>query len=376
MQGELLKDHITALIHQKSADADLAFYESPDFYDHLHRARDEAGQRPVALLESLGSLLQNSLTLVAMAVVLLPLGGWLTAALLASTLPAFYVVLQHNLRQHRWRRQVTPDERRSWYYDWLLTSGEAAAELRLFGLGDHFQASYRRLRDRLRGELLRHARDQRAAELGAGAAALAVTAAAVGWVGWRALQGEISLGDLALFCQAFYQGQQLLRSLLENLGQLYTNSLFLGNLFEFLALQPRVLDPPRPRPAPAVLREALCFRQVSFRYPDSERFVLRDFNLTVPAGRFVALVGPNGAGKSTLFKLLCRLYDPEAGAVELDGVDLRDLEVEKLRSLITVLFQQPVHYNATAADNIRARRAWRPGGGGRSRGAGRRGATT
>jgi ATP-binding cassette subfamily B protein len=114
-----------------------------------------------------------------------------------------------------------------------------------------------------------------------------------------------------------------------------------------------VVDPPQPRPAPVGLCRELRFRQVSFRYPGSERFALRDFNMTVPAGRFVALVGPNGAGKSTLFKLLCRLYDPESGAVELDGIDLRELEVEKLRGLITVLFQQPVHYNATAAENVR-----------------------
>jgi ATP-binding cassette subfamily B protein len=353
VQGELLKDHITALIHQKSVAADLAFYESPDFYDHLHRARDEAGYRPAALLESLGGLLQNTLTLAAMGVVLLSFGGWLTVALLGSTLPAFYVVLRHRLRQHRWRRRVTSDERRGWYYDWLLTAGETAAELRLFGLGDHFRTAHGEIRRRLRGELLNKAREQRLAELAAGAVALAVTAAAIGWVGWRALQGEITLGDLAFFCQAFYQGQQLLRSLLENLGQLYTNSLFLGNLFEFLALQPRVLDPIRPRPAPLALRQGLRFRSVSFRYPGSERFALHDFDLTVPAGRFVALVGPNGAGKSTLFKLLCRLYDPDAGAVEVDGIDLRELELEKVRGLITVLFQQPVHYNATAAENVR-----------------------
>jgi ATP-binding cassette subfamily B protein len=263
------------------------------------------------------------------------------------------VLLRHSLRQHYWRRQVTPDERRAWYYDWLLSAGEVAAELRLFGLGAYFKAAFCRLRDRLRGEALRHARDQRLAELCAGAVALAISAAAVGWMGSRALAGEITLGDLALFCQAFYQGQQLLRALLENLSQLYANSLFLSNLFEFLALQPRILDPAQPRLAPAELREGLRFRQVSFRYPGSERFALRDFDLSVPAGRFVALVGPNGAGKSTLFKLLCRLYDPETGTVELDGVDLRDLQVEKLRNLVTVLFQQPVRYSATAAENIR-----------------------
>ena len=66
----------------------------------------------------------------------------------------------------------------------------------------------------------------------------------------------------------------------------------------------------------------------------------------------VAIVGPNGAGKSTLLKLLCRFYDPEAGGIEIDGIDLRDLAVRELRRLITVLFQQPVHYNDTVAENI------------------------
>jgi hypothetical protein len=136
---------------------------------------------------------------------------------------------------------------------------------------------------------------------------------------WRAARGLVSLGNLALFYQAFHQGLRLMRSLLENVGQLYYNSLFLGNLFEFLALEPQVLDPANPQPAPAVLKDRMRFRRVTFRYPGSREAVLRDFDLTIPAGRVVAFVGPNGAGKSTLIKLLCRFYDPEAGGIELDG---------------------------------------------------------
>jgi ATP-binding cassette subfamily B protein len=100
------------------------------------------------------------------------------------------------------------------------------------------------------------------------------------------------------------------------------------------------------------LTQSIHFRQVSFHYPGSQRLALDDFSLRIPAGRIVALVGPNGAGKSTLIKLLCRFYDPDAGRVELDGVDLRDLKVEEVRRRITVLFQQPVHYNTTVAENI------------------------
>jgi ATP-binding cassette subfamily B protein len=141
-------------------------------------------------------------------------------------------------------------------------------------------------------------------------------------------------------------------SLLGNLGQIYSNSLFLANLFEFLALKPLVVDPPDPVPAPAALREGIHFQQITFRYPGSERLALRHFELTIPAGRTVAIVGANGAGKSTLIKLLCRFYDPESGHITIDGIDVRDLSIRDLRRLITVLFQMPVSYQATAAENI------------------------
>jgi ATP-binding cassette subfamily B protein len=351
-QAERVRDHISDLIHRQSVAADLAFYESPEYHDRLHRARDEAGFRPLALVEGLGQLLQNGVTLLAMGAVLLQFGFWLPLALLGSTLPAFGVVLHYGVQQHRWRQRTTADERRTWYYSWLLTGGDAAAELRLFGLGDLFRALYRAVRRRLRDERVRLARQEAVAELTAAALALLVTGGAMAWVVWQALQGLVTLGGLALFYQAFEQGQRLMRSLLEGVGQVYTNSLFLGNLFEFLALEPRVTDPPRPAAAPPALERGVCFRQVSFRYPGSQRLALDDFNLTIPAGQVVALVGPNGAGKSTLIKLLCRLYDPDAGRIELDGTDLRDLEVARLRRLITVLFQQPVHYSATVAENI------------------------
>jgi ATP-binding cassette subfamily B protein len=351
-QSELVKDHISTLIHEKSVAVDLAFYESPEYYDHLHRARAEAQYRPLALLENAGNLVRNSITLLAMAAVLIPLGLWLPIALLLSTFPALVVVLRYSSRQHQWRLRRTADERRSWYYDWLLTSGETAAELRLLNLGKHFQAAFRGLRLRLREEGLRLAWNEGLAEAAARAFALVVTGLSLAWMAWRTMQGMISLGQLALFYQAFYQGQALMRTLLQSVGQVYANLLFLSNLFEFLDLQPQVVDPPRPSPLAVPLKEGIRFDQVTFRYPDSERLTLRNFDLFIPAGKTVAIVGANGAGKSTLIKLICRLYDPEEGRIELDGIDLRELSLQELRSTVAVLFQEPVRYNETVAENI------------------------
>lgn len=354
VQSELLEDHINVLIHDKSMAVDLAFYESPEFYDHLHRARAEAKYRSLALLENAGGLVKGSITVVVMAAVLIPFGLWLPVALLLSTLPALVVVVHYSLREHQRRLLRTPDERRIWYYDWLLTSQDAAAaELRLFGLGRHFQAAFQALRGQLREERLRLARNEGVGEAAAGTLGLLITGGALAWMAWRTMQGLVSLGQLALFYQAFYRGQSLMRSLLQNVGQAYANTLFLSNLFEFLDLQPQILDPPDPSKMGARLKEGINFHHVTFRYPGSERLTLHDFSLFIPAGKTVAIVGANGASKSTLLKLICRFYDPEDGRIELDGMDLRAFSLQELRENIAVLLQEPVHYSETVRENIR-----------------------
>lgn len=352
LQGELVRNHVSGLIHRQSVAVDYAFYESPDYYDQLHRARDEASERPIELLESLGGLAQSAVTMSGMLVILLPFGLWVPLALVLSVLPAFYVVFRTNQRYHAWWSETTTERRRTYYDEYMLTDGTTAAELRLFGLGPHFAARFQALQAALlaqRRSLL--ARQGVAQALSALAAAVAGFGA-MAWVIWRAMQGAFSLGEVALFYQAFDRGQGLARTMLSGLGQIYASSLFLSNLFAFLDLRPTIVDPPEPVEPLTQLRTGLRFRDVTFRYPGSERIALRDFNLELPAGQLVAIVGANGAGKSTLVKLICRLYDPEAGAIELDEVDLKRFRVADLRRMITMLFQNHLAFQATAAENI------------------------
>src|SRR5207245_6514538 len=219
-------------------------------------------------------------------------------------------------------------------------------------LACYFRDAYRALRRRLRTERLRLLKDQSLARLGAEGVALLVSAGTIAWMVARAFMGRATLGDIALFYQAFQRGQGLMRALLTNVGQIYTNGLFLVNLFEFLDLETRIVDPPNPLPAPATLKEGIRFRNVTFRYPGTDRVALRDFSVTIPAGRTVAIVGANGAGKTTLLELLCRFYDPESGHIEIDGVDLRNLSLTELRRMITLMFQFTVPYQDTARHNI------------------------
>ena len=351
-QSELIQDYVSSKVHSKAVSVDISFYESPEYYDHFYRATSEAASRTLALLESTGSLIQNSLTLVGMMLVLIPYGVWLPIVLLISTLPALYVVVLYNRRHHRWWEETTQDRRWTNYYDVMLTNSQSAAELRLFDLGDYFQAAYQALRQRLRGEQLDLIRKQSLARLGASTTALVILGLTMIWLVWQVILGVFTLGDLALIYQAFNQGQSLMRTLLSSVGQIYSSSLFLGNLFEFLDLQPQILDPPEPLQAPSPLKHGIRFQHITFYYPGSDRAALKDFNLNLHAGQIAAIVGENGAGKSTLVKLLCRFYDPQTGRIELDGINLRQISLDELRRMITILFQFPVPYHATVSQNI------------------------
>jgi ATP-binding cassette, subfamily B, bacterial len=350
-QSEKVQDSVHERIHEQAMRLDMSFYDHPGYYDQLHRARIDALSRPAALIGNAGSLMQSFITLVAMAGVLLTFGVWLPLLLAVSTLPALVVVLRHTLRFHLWRLQNTTAIRKTSYYDMMLTSRDAAAEMRLFNLGPHFRGLFTDLRARLRREKVQLARNEAVSTAAAALIGLASMTAALAWMGFRASQGFLSLGDLALFVQAFFQGQRMMRSLLGSAGEIYRNMMFLENLFEFLSLKPNISEPANPSSHPS-LKKAVEFRDVLFCYPGSQRVALDNFSLKITVGQITALVGENGAGKTTLIKLLCRFYDPQKGAVLIDGQDIRNLSTEELRRRITVLFQEPVRYHDTVFNNI------------------------
>lgn len=345
--------YISDIIHEKSSQIDFSFFDKPANYDRLRRAQAEATYRPMAVLGNIGTLIQSGITLIGLAAILLPYGLWLPLVLLVSSIPALWIIVYYQLVEHSWQKKVTPLERRYWYYEFLLVTRISAAEIRLFGLGEYYRKLYRTIRQQLTAERLHIHRRRLFLQLAAGLLGLLIVAGCLGWMGWRVLTGQATLGDLALFYQSFNLGQSLVRGVMQNAGELYGSLIFLENLFEFLDLESsQVISPSATDAARPDKPVAIKFENVTFAYPDSEQALFTDFDLQIPSGKITAIVGDNGAGKSTLIKLLCRLYDPQTGKIMWNGVDLRNFVLEDLRSQITVLFQEPVQYQATVSDNI------------------------
>lgn len=351
-QADIIQDHVSSLIYKKSSEVDMEHYESHEYHDRLEQATSDGANRPLSLLESLGGLIQNLITLVVMAGLLVQYSLWLPIILLISTFPAFIIILRYDREYHQWWKATTSTRRWIQYFHLMLTHRLAVPEMRVFNLSPHFQTNYQKFRKKLRTEKLEQMRRLTIAKLFTAFLSLTILGLTLIWMGWRALNGTLTLGDLALFYQAFNFGQGLMRTMLGSLGKLIKDSLFLDILFEFLDLESNIKDPKSPVKLPSKLEKGIELRNITFAYPGSESKVFKDFSLFIPANKAVAIVGENGSGKSTLLKLLCRFYDPESGTIEYDGIDIKKFSVKELLRFITITFQVPLNYQATVKESI------------------------
>jgi len=346
-------DRVSDILHAQSVSIDLAYYEDPRFHNTLHRAQEEAPFRPTRIVNGLVQTGQNGLSLLGVVGLLFSFNWLVALVLFAAALPGALVRLLYARKAYRLEQDQTEPERRAWYFHWILVNAAYAKEVRLFHFGPWFQEQYRVLRKQLRGEKLALARGRAVADFFVQGLAVAVLFGALAAIAWKALQGDLSLGALVMYYQGFQMGLGYLQTLLRGLADLYEDNLFLSQFYDFLELKPRVQTPTSPKFLPAVREQGLAFEGVHFTYPGTPREVLTNVTLTLGPGEVIALVGENGSGKSTLIKLLGRLYDPTAGRILAEGIDLRDLDPVQWRQEISILFQDYGHYFLKARENIR-----------------------
>ncbi len=351
-QAEKFGDFLANRIHAKASEIDLAFYESPEYHDLLEQTRGDSSSKPLVLLESLGLVVQNSISIVGLGALLLTYAWWLPLILIFGAFPALFITLHSDKTYHRWWKSTADDRRWTAYYDAMLTHANAAMEMRLFDLSSHFRALYQSIRGRLREEKLRRLRKQGYGKVLAATIALFTAVGTSAWMAVKVLYNQATLGDPGVFYQVFSRGQGSMSALLQGAGKALNSSLYLENLFAFLDLQPKITSEDDPHSPFSTLKKGITFNSVTFSYLDSAKPVIDDLNLFIPAGSIAALVGVNGAGKSTLIKLLNRFYDPTSGSIEFDGVDLRKFDTRQLRRMMSVLSQFPMQYHALARENI------------------------
>lgn len=348
-----LTHRIQRNIIDRASSLDLSFYESPEFYDKLQRAQLEVGFRPLSTLRSAVGGISTVAALSSYVVVLTTLDWWLAPMVFLFAAPGFLVETKYGRLGYLIVHRRTPEERVRSYFEEILTSNRHAKEVRLFELAEYLVGRWQALFDSFYRKDIDHARRSMIAEL---AATLSQTVAWIGFnvfVIYRAITDpSVTIGSFVMYTQAMERSSGSASALFNHVADLYNNSLYVRNLFEFLEQRPTIVAPQNSVAVPTPFRRGITFDEVGFAYPGTEVQVIQDVSFTICPGERIAIVGENGAGKTTLIKLLARLYDCTNGRILVDGVDIRNLDPIEWRRHIGVIFQDYIRYHLTARENV------------------------
>ena len=343
--------HVSIQVMKHASQLDLTAYEDPVYYDRLERARVQATDRLV-MIQSIGRLELQLITAAGWSIAVMLYSPWLMLLLTVAVLPAFlgethfaFLGYAKNFRQTPIKRQL----------DYLRQAGatkEAAKELKLFNLAGFFTQRFAKLSDIIYEQDIALARKR----LGVGSILSLVSTAgyyaAYAYVIWRTLFGKWGIGTFYFLNTAIVNASSNIQQVLSTLSGIADQALFLTDLLAFFDMKPTIQSKPNALPAPRPIGRGFEFRDVSFVYPGTDRLVLNRLNFRLGPGERVALIGENGQGKTTIVKLITRLYDPTEGQILLDGVDLREYDLEDLYREIGVIFQDFMRYEMTARENI------------------------
>ena len=354
--GEKVVSQVKLQIMHKTKDIDLASFDMPEFYEKLENANREAGNRPIAILSQTFTIISKIIELISYIAVLATAPGlwWAVPVIIAVSVPSAIINFIYRRKNFHYMRRKSKDRRQMTYYSGVSVNKDVVKEVKMFDLGDVFIDEYKNVFERyysgLKGLIVTENVWHTAVTVVSSLTNLLFYVLIARLV----FRGEILIGDYTLFTGAVGSIATAVASLVSTSAVIYEGTLFIDNLMSFMnhesTIKPRLENPITPARNTSHTIEMLG---VSFRYPGSDRDVLKNINLTFRPGETVVLVGLNGAGKTTLIKLLTRLYDPTEGYILLDGRDLRDYDVKELYRLYGIIFQDFGKYAVSVSDNIR-----------------------
>jgi ATP-binding cassette, subfamily B, bacterial len=349
--GDLYSNKSSVELIQKAATMQLSQLEDATFYDKLERARRQTNNR-VTLMSSVLSQVQDIITVISLITGLIVFQPFLILLLLVAIIPSFLNEIKFSRYSYSLVRSWTPERRELDYLRFIGASDETAKEIKLFSLADFISERFSILATKY--YLANKALAIKRAVWGSlfniigdlsyyGAYIIIVL---------RTVGGVITLGDLTFLAGSFRSLRNQLQTIFQRFTQITESALYLKDYFDFMDIdynqKVALSNPGKIEP----VKKGFTFENLSFKYPESEQYVLKNVSFHIKAEEKMALVGENGAGKTTLVKLLLRMYEPTEGRILLDGKDIWSFDADEYQKLFGVIFQDFVRYYFTARENI------------------------
>ena len=349
--GDQYSINTSVKIIKKTSELNLDQLEDSDFYDKLERARQQTTGR-VGLMSNILTQAEDLVVIFSLLAGVVAFEPWLIILLVVSVIPTVINEIKFSGTSYSLARSWTQERRELDYLRYAGASDVTAKEVKLFGLSNYLAQRFKRLSDKYYEQSKKLAK-QRAAWgsvfniIGTGAYYSAYVLIVM-----RTVAGVFSLGDLTFLSGSFNRLRTKLQGFFTRFTAITESALYLQDYFEFLDLRYPEDDSEEKLPLPKKISKGFEFKDVGFKYPKSEAWVVRHINFELKAGEKLAFVGENGAGKTTLIKLLLRFYEPTEGEILLDGKPVKAYNKTEYQQYFGVIFQDFVKFELTLKENI------------------------
>jgi len=354
--GEKVVRQVKLQIMEKSKEIDIGAYDLPSFYEKLENANREAGTRPISFLSQTFTIISTVIEFISYIIILAtaPDLWWVMLIIIGISIPSAVINFIYRRRNFQYMRRRSKERRQMNYCSDILVNKDTVKEIRMFDLADSFIEQYKNVFTGYYKGLRRLILSENIWHIAVGILANLANLLFFVLIAYKVFIGQIMIGDYTLYTGAISALASCVSTLITNSATIYEGTLFIDNLISFMDEKPTIVSLSEKtievnHGAPHTIE----LKNVSFRYPDTDKDILKNINLKFNPGETVVLVGLNGAGKTTLIKLLTRLYDPTEGVILLDGRDIREYDVKSLYSLYGIIFQDFGKYAVSVADNIR-----------------------
>lgn len=353
ISSEVVTNKVKCKIMDKAKEIDIASFDMPDFYEKFENANREAGMRPIQVVRSTFSIVSTLISAISFIVILAAVAWFAPLVVILLSLPSAIITFWYRKKNFRYMRHHSKERRQMSYYSDMLVNKDMVKELRLFGLSDTFIVNYNKVFNRYFAGIKNLIVHENAWNVIIALVSTTVNCALFLFIAYTVTVGSGQIGDYSLYTGALTSIATCVATLVTTTSSIYEGTLFIDNMIVFMNEKRKII--PTLTPARSVERHVghtIEFKNVSFRYPGTNRDVLKNISFKVNAGDTVVLVGLNGAGKTTLLKLLTRLYDPTDGCILLDGQDIREYNIDELYAMFGAIFQDFGKYAFTVNENI------------------------
>lgn len=330
----------------------LKQYENSEVYDLIQRAQAESEGKLISFFSKFMTIIHNLIILLSYLIILSEFSIWIIPIIMTIPIIEYFISNHLNEKQFNVIRNRTNEERKTWYYSYIITNGNSYKELKIYNLFNHFIEQYEKYKVKFNNQDMKISKEKLVKLSILDLFEQILNGLLFVYIVYNGFIGFILIGSVITYTRAVISTKGQIQIILKMISNLRKENLYINQLFEFIDLSETSANNTTHEGVKIKEINEIVIEHLYYKYRSEEDYVLKDVSLKFNKGEFYTIVGRNGSGKSTLAKILLGFYDDYEGSILINGTDLRLIDKDSYISNVSSLFQDFTKFEGSIRENI------------------------